>query len=324
MLPGAPEAVGLLQNLNVPHVFLTNGGGVLEADKAAQLSEALKLTISPQQLILSHSPMRPLADTFGGQKVLVLGCRDVERVATAYGFHPVVTVNALAGADPAAYPFMDWQHQPLPANVAAAPFGAVLIMHDPVHWAPDLQLTLDVVRGGSPLGSGSSQAVPVFASNPDFVFAGAHPVPRLAQGAFTETLSFLFHRLTGQELQVTQYGKPHAVTFDFAWDTLCQQLPAGTTPRRVFMVGDNPRADIRGGNSAGGAWRSVLVCSGVHTPTLPVPTSVGEVRDPWSAPIPTLGAPYNDGEDPADLVVPGVLDAVLAGLAQWGLEVHSA
>lgn len=324
MLPGASTAVSLLQELQVPYVFLTNGGGVLEADKAAQLSTALQVPVAPEQVIVSHSPMRPLAAQHAGEKVLVLGCRDVQAVATAYGFHPVVTVNELAAHDPTAYPFFDWQHQPLPTAVAEAPFGAVLIMHDPIHWAPDLQLALDVIRGGSPLGSGASQALPVYASNPDFVFAGAHPVPRFAQGAFTDTLSFLFHRLTGQQLRVTQYGKPHAVTFDFAWDTLARQ-GKGAAPSRVFMIGDNPRADVRGANAAGDAWSSVLVCSGVHSPPGPVPPSIALEADPLLASVAALGTESNGKEDRADLVVPGVLDAVVGALSLWsgGVPVHS-
>ena len=28
------------------------------------------------------------------------------------------------------------------------------------------------------------------------------------------------------------------------------------------MIGDNPAADVRGANSAGDPWRSILVCTG--------------------------------------------------------------
>ena len=52
------------------------------------------------------------------------------------------------------------------------------------------------------------------------------------------------------------------------------------------MVGDNPTTDIRGANDAGSHWRSVLLRTGI------------------------FDGPDNDFENPADFVVPGVLDAV--------------
>ena len=64
--------------------------------------------------------------------------------------------------------------------------------------------------------------------------------------------------------------------------------------QRVFMVGDNPRADIRGANAAGAPWTSVLVQTGVFKPSPGVP---------------------NDPVDPAALVVPSVVEAVDAIVA---------
>ena len=324
VLAGAPEALQLLHACGIPHVFLTNGGGVLESAKAAQLADALGVPVAPEQVIVSHSPMRPLAEKYAGQKVLVLGWRDVKGVAEAYGFAPVVTVDCLASHDPTAYPFMSWPDKRLPPSVADAPFGAVLIMHDPVHWAPDLQLALDVLRGGDPLGSGNRQAVPLYASNPDFVFAGRHPVPRFAQGAFTQTLSFLFKQLTGQDLAITQYGKPHAVTFDFALARL--QAQAGGPPlQRVYMVGDNPKADIRGANWAGDPWRSLLVSTGVHgapREAFTSPALQGGSHQELLRSTPSLAADGagNDVTDPASAVVAGVLDAVVAGLQAGAVD----
>lgn len=83
-----------------------------------------------------------------------------------------------------------------------------------IDWGADAQVSLDILRGLQPLpGHGANhkewkqarsysenlkgieppqladqQMVPVFATNPDFVFAGEYQIPRLAQGAFIETL----------------------------------------------------------------------------------------------------------------------------------------
>ncbi|KAJ1932496.1 hypothetical protein FBU59_006354, partial [Linderina macrospora] len=55
----------------IPFVLLTNGGGVTEADKAADISKRLGVEIKPEQVILSHSPMQALTDKYADKHVLV-------------------------------------------------------------------------------------------------------------------------------------------------------------------------------------------------------------------------------------------------------------
>lgn len=130
------------------------------------------------------------------------------------------------------------------------------------------------------------QQVPVYVTNPDFVFAGEYPVPRFAAGAFAVCLSTLFHKLTGQNLDITYMGKPTGITFNYARQLLQRQRAAQTAREpssgrgpgagqawqdvhfdSLFMVGDNPAADIRGANAAGAPWQSVLVRTGVFQGT---------------------------------------------------------
>jgi HAD superfamily hydrolase (TIGR01450 family) len=90
----------------VPTVFLTNGGGVTEAAKAAELSRVLGggVEVSEHQVALSHTPFRGLAH-LKHRPVLVAGRGGVGAVARAYGFRSVVTTRELALADPRALPF---------------------------------------------------------------------------------------------------------------------------------------------------------------------------------------------------------------------------
>ncbi len=101
---------------------------------------------------------------------------------------------------------------------------------------------------------------------------------RLAAGSFTRTLAFLFQELTGTPLVYQEYGKPLPVTYSYAMATLRRwkaSLGLGDEPfTSVFMVGDNPRADVRGANTAGRPWRSILVETGVYKPAR------GQVNDP--------------------------------------------
>lgn len=55
-----------LQRRGIPHIFLTNGGGCLEADKAANLGKILDVAIDPAHMVLSHTPMRELVERFAG------------------------------------------------------------------------------------------------------------------------------------------------------------------------------------------------------------------------------------------------------------------
>lgn len=296
-LPGARDSLLRLQQQHVPFIFLTNGGGVLESAKADELSTLLVLDIHEEQVVVAHSPVKSLVPQFQDKRVLILGCKNVLQVAHTYGFQQALVVEDIAFDDPTRFPFFHFPHRTLSPPLDDSPQGrihAVLILHDPIHWAVDLQVACDVIRGGSPLGSGSGQSLPVYACNPDFVFAGAYPVPRFAAGSFTRTLSYLFQELTGQQLQVQHYGKPLPVTFDFALSTLNRwraKCGQGTTEplTSVYMVGDNPKADVRGANAAGSPWRSVLVETGVYKP---------------------VGAAVNDPEDPAMHVCANVSAAV--------------
>jgi ribonucleotide monophosphatase NagD (HAD superfamily) len=88
-------------------------------------------------------------------------------------------------------------------------------------------------------------------------------------------------QLTGQELQAkTVFGKPHPQPYRLIEQLLesqarklgyvlpdTRQVGLDGTPLppfpKVFAVGDNPAADVRGANAAGHPWVSVLVRTGV-------------------------------------------------------------
>jgi len=309
-------------------LFLTNGGGIIEKEKVLQLQSCLGVHVDESQVVLAHTPLREVAAEYKDKRVLVLGGSKTMEVAKHYGFQFANSVHEIVCHSPSTYPLRDFPQPRAPLLAAEDDFAAVIIMYDPVDWAPDLQVALDVIRGGSPHGSGMQQAVPVFASNPDFVFAGRHPAPRLAQGAFTDTLKQLFLKSTGQELQVQQVGKPTTATYTFAERALTHLSGARAAPSDIFMVGDNPHADIRGANGAGEPWRSLLLCSGVHSPGDLPPPLPGSVHA-WSweegrsqehceallaAPVELLPSECNDSVDPAWAVSRGVLNAVLHGL----------
>jgi len=301
-LPHARESLDRLDGAGVPWLLLTNGGGEPEAVKAAKLGKLLGRPVDVAQVVLSHTPMRALCAPLAARRVLILGCRDVEAVAASYGLRRAVTARQLLHDEPARYPFLDVSEADrragrLPDRDEA--IAAVMVLHDPNSWGLEIQVAMDVLRGGTPFGagdnSGKAQLVPYYSSNADLLFAATYPVPRLAGGSFTVALRALWRAQHGAELEVTQFGKPERRTFDFARSQLAlwSGLPTDAFSR-IFMIGDNPRSDIRGANAAGSPWYSVLVRTGVFR---------GEA---------------NDAEDPAKTVVAGVKEAVDVALAGGG------
>ena len=196
----AGAALRALQDGGVPFVLLTNGGGYPESVKAEALSEALGVVIGADQVVLSHTPMRDLAEEFGEKRVLVLGKRyeQLNAVMENYGFSDVVTAEQLHAQHPTLYGDVAVE-EAAAARVASwsratasKPIDAVLALTDPVLWGRELQLACDVLRapGGVPGGVpssapvGAAAQVPFFSACADFEYTAEPTVPRLGSGAF--------------------------------------------------------------------------------------------------------------------------------------------
>lgn len=85
--------------------------------------------------------------------------------------------------------------------------------------------------------------------------------------AFKTALQAIHKEATGHDVAITQLGKPHRLTYDFAQAMLerhLRHISGGTRSAvdRTFMVGDNPASDIAGANAYG--WQSLLVRTGVY------------------------------------------------------------
>ncbi|KAJ1722803.1 hypothetical protein LPJ53_002817 [Coemansia erecta] len=293
----------------IPFVLLTNGGGVSEAAKAADISSRLGVEIHASQIVLAHSPMQSLVHRYGSQHVLVVGgiknrCAEIAR---SYGFTNVSTPNDLVAWKPSLWPFMrapasDHLSQPVGRDFSEHPFAAVLVFHDSFDFGRDLQVVTDVLRSqdaaaGRPFVR--RQTAPLFMSNEDLVFSNEYPLPRFGQGAYHVCLRAMWQALhagtDAPQLEYSLFGKPHPVQYRYAEGLLDRIAGSvgGMTDferlrrcRRIYAVGDNPAADIKGANAAG--WTSVLVRTGVFA-----------------------GPPgSNDAVNPAAAVVDHVEDAV--------------
>lgn len=244
-LPGASESLRLLQESKIPFIFLTNGGGLTEADHVALVGQRLGLQLEEEQFIQSHTPFRAVVPELADKTILVLGGvgDQIRNVARAYGFKHVVTSSDIYGAYPSIYPFADLtssshttNSQPLPLSSPADPLqiSAIFIFSSPRDWGLDLQLVLDLLlshRGIlgtiSPLNNtpelpnrGYLQDSPpaLYFSNPDLTWATSYPLPRVAQGAFAAALRGMWNACTnGASLLdcCTTVGKPTRETYEY-------------------------------------------------------------------------------------------------------------
>ncbi|KAI1302549.1 hypothetical protein EDD11_005595 [Mortierella claussenii] len=283
VLPQTRRALELLWENNVPYIFLTNGGGLRETEKAEELSKKLGVPVNAEHLIVSHSPMRALVPKYKDSNVLVVGGvgSSCKHVALDYGFKHVVTPEEIHAVRPSVCPISTCEARSVPLSKeylqnVEKPIDAVMVFHDSGDWGRDLQLCLDALASkGGALGTikdseelhSTKQSVPIYFSNPDVVWSNEYPVPRFGQGTFKLCLEKIYKNLTGQDLEYTTYGKPMKSTYHYA-ETLFNKiapLPAGQASKRtVYAVGDNPYADIAGANAYG--WNSILVKTGVFRP----------------------------------------------------------
>lgn len=293
VIPGAVKAVQQLVASRLPFVFVTNGGGMLEKQKAKDLSKKLEMEVASSQVILCHTPFRSLASQYGDKPVLVVGRESCLQVATSYGFKHIVTPQHLYDTCPDVLPIRKPNHDHCNSHEdLRKSIQAALIFHDPTDWTLDMQVLSDVLM---PEVGSKTQRIPVYASNADIVYATEYPYPRFTQGAFVEAFRHLFQLHHQLPLQLTYYGKPYKIQYEFAEEMLslqAQQLNL-PPPKYYFGIGDNPKSDIRGANNAGDDWQSVLVRTGLFQ-----------------------GEHHNDPHDPANHVFHNVAEAVEYILAE--------
>jgi HAD superfamily hydrolase (TIGR01456 family) len=300
-----PEAIQAMKMLNgeneygiqVPYIFVTNGGGKTEAERCIQLSQQLELEVSPGQFICGHTPMREMAEKFN--TVLVVGgegekCR---LVAEGYGFKDVsvnsqieqlkleltfhsVTPGDIIKDNQDTTPFRklteDEYKNSRARNFAEVEIEAIFVFADSRDWAADQQIILDLLMSkNGHLGTRSEnfdEGPPLFFSHNDVVWSASHDLTRIGMGALRVSLEAMYKAVTGKDLETTAFGKPQIGTFEFA-TRLLQKWRKDThsidsPPSTVYFVGDTPESDIRGTNEYNdftdeANWYSILVRTGV-------------------------------------------------------------
>ncbi|PNS19674.1 hypothetical protein CAC42_7518 [Sphaceloma murrayae] len=297
----SPAALRYLLQAQIPHIFLTNGGGKSELARISDLRSKLSCPeLEESSIIQSHTPFRDLSH-LQSKNILVVGgegdnCR---HVAQKYGFKNVYVPGDIWASRRDVWPFSnpfkayyDRFAQPhiIPEGLK---IDAIFVYNDPRDFGLDLQTVLDFLLSsqgvhGTLSPKNGDKALPnkgylqdgqppLYFSNPDMWWANSNPLPRLGQGAFREALEGVWAHVTGgAKLERTVIGKPHRGTYEYAEKQLranrgrMEEGSGARLPplRKVYMVGDNPESDICGANSFespyGTEWVSVLVKTGVY------------------------------------------------------------
>ncbi|XP_014447005.1 haloacid dehalogenase-like hydrolase domain-containing 5 [Tupaia chinensis] len=295
VIPAALEAFRRLANsqgqLRVPVVFVTNAGNILQHSKAQELSAQLGCKVEPDQVILSHSPMKWFSQ-FHEKRMLVSGQGPLVENARALGFRNVITVDELRTAFPV-LDMVDLERRPKTTPLLRNDFPAiegVLLLGEPVRWETSLQLILDVLLSNGNPGTGLATApyphLPVLASNMDLLWMAEAKMPRFGHGTFLLCLETIYRKVTGRELRYEGLmGKPSLLTYQYAEALIRQQAERrgwAAPIRKLYAVGDNPMSDVYGANLfhqylqtaqpgaepplATRSCASILVCTGVYSP----------------------------------------------------------
>lgn len=228
-IPQAVEAMKLLNGENkyhikVPSIFVTNGGGKPEKQRADDLSKRLNCTITPDQIIQGHTPMKDLVGVY--ENVLVVGgvgnvCRNV---AESYGFKNVYTPLDILKWNPAVSPYHDLTEEEKictrDVDFSKTPIDAILVFADSRNWAADQQIILELLLSKKGVMGTQSETYDegpqIYFAHSDFIWATNYKLSRYGMGALQVSIAALYREHTGKELKVNRFGKPQVGTFKFA------------------------------------------------------------------------------------------------------------
>ncbi|XP_058047241.1 haloacid dehalogenase-like hydrolase domain-containing 5 isoform X1 [Ahaetulla prasina] len=261
VIPAAKKAFQKLTNVKghfrVPVGFLTNAGNCSRDSKAEELTEALGFKVSPEWVILSHSPLQ-LFHHLHDRCVLVCGQGPVEQNARDLGFQHILTIEDIRKAFPL-LDMVDQKRRPKelpPPTIDFPTIEGIILLGEPVRWETCLQLIIDILlSNGNPgvdFASAPYPHIPIVACNMDLLWMAEAKMPRFGHGTFLVCLENIYKKMTGKELKYEALlGKPSTVTYRYAEHVLKQQMEncGWSSPlHQLYAVGDNPMADIYGAN----------------------------------------------------------------------------
>jgi len=228
-IPGAVEALKIVLDQNIPHCFITNGGGTPERIKMDIINSFCPdIKVITEQIITSHTPFNDYYHLYEDKTVLMVG-RDenyTKEIAETYNVKNYIDLKDFALNNPNLIPWRKLSQNGVKENPA---IGAIFIVHEPYDgWEDAIQIILDILTskegiiGQNTFDYTEDQHVPIFFANPDFEYSSHYGIPRLTQGAFILCIKTLYQTKTGRELQYKVFGKPYPEIYHYSTKYLNQ------------------------------------------------------------------------------------------------------
>ncbi|KAL0237145.1 hypothetical protein PCE1_000542 [Barthelona sp. PCE] len=265
------EAYSLLHSvLGNNLIMMTNSGRGVPEYKANTIKRITGLnTIAPERLFLCHSPIRLLIEQgFNGVACITGECCPYE-IAEHHGLRAISTEDIkllypdLCPLDPV----VDRTVDDIPYNIkeTGEKIEAVFMVNDTSKFF-DIQIIVDILLTDGDVygarvhkhGYSGPQKVKLYVANPDLHYKGTHSENRMTVGSFMRCVEAIWNQYTDKPLEWEGLGKPCSLAYEN-----CSSAIGNIDPKRLYMVGDNPESDIRGGNAAG--MNTILVRTGCYT-----------------------------------------------------------
>ncbi|CAF0844390.1 unnamed protein product [Brachionus calyciflorus] len=261
LLPQTKHMIKLLTdkhgNFKIPTIFLTNAGNELKGSKAAKMSKLLGIKIEPDQVVMSHSPLK-LLKNFHNKRCLISGQGPVVEIAKNLGFTSVITIDELRQYHPN-LDVVDHKRRNFAPCVLGRyfpPIEAIVLFGESIRWETSLQLILDVIMSNGFVDHAPKRFpdnhLPILACNADMVWMAEATMPRFGHGTFLHCLEQIYEKLSGRELKYSAIvGKPNEISYYYAENVLNEhaQSIGFTNPiKRMYAIGDNLDTDIYGAN----------------------------------------------------------------------------
>ena len=109
-LPHAKESIKKLRLNNVPISIITNSGGEPEYKRTEkyniQLGLEKEFELKPYEIIMCHTPMRRLIETYTNELILIAGIDDIISVMNHYNYRNFITFEEYFRIFPNQFPFI--------------------------------------------------------------------------------------------------------------------------------------------------------------------------------------------------------------------------
>ena len=282
-IPGARDAINLLRKKNIQFVLITNGGGILESEKADEINQVLQLDecnkINENEVVLAHTPLKNISIEHENKTILATGIGNISKILNSYGYKKFLTVEEYTHIYPHSIPsYNNFTLEQINNSLEKVqnrlniklnkgndgkyntfPIDSVFVVTDVNEWEKNVQVISDIAvsERGVPGTIGIKQDISLFITGNDLVYKSDYVLNRYGVGSFARSLQTLFKENYHRDLNIEFLGKPYAPIFECA-----KSLIEDHGSKFLYMIGDNPDVDIKGGKDNG--IYTILVDTGVY------------------------------------------------------------